>query len=297
MVQGLVLRVGRQPSSPMGARHLFGRFRNLQDNPVSRQRSWRLLWPATVFLLLLGLVWGSPLPAAQDESKALREQAKAFWEARVKGDWATVYGYLLESERMGLAKEQYVEQSKERGPWRYLHYKMGTVETDEDLGWVDIEFAAEPVLFPGIKPKLVKRWEQWEKVDDKWLTVTGKRIQELPQLPPSLRPVKEEKVVMARVDEFWKAREKNDYARVYELCSPGMRKKVSRAEFLEKKAMYLYSAHKVLWAEVNEDRAVVRSVYEFRPNDPSVSKMDPQEDFAMQDWIKVDGQWYLDVAE
>lgn len=297
MVQGLGSHVGRQPSRRMVARHFFGRFHNLRNHPVSGQRSWRCLWPATVFLLLLGLVWSSPLLAAQDESTTLREQVKAFWEARVKGDWATVYDYLFENERMGLTKEKYVEQSKERGPWRYLHYKMGAVETDEDVGWVDIEFAAEPVLFPGIKPKLVKRWEQWEKVDGKWLVVTGKHTQELPQLPPSLRPVKEEKAVKARADEFWKAREKNDYARVYELCSPDMRKKVSRAEFLGKKAMYLYSAHKVLWAEVNGDTAIVRTVFEYRPNDPSVSKMDPQEDFAMQDWIKVDGQWYLDVAE
>lgn len=297
MVQELVSRGGTQPSGRMVARRSPKGLRDPHGDPVSWHRSWRSHWTLTGLFLLLSVALAGPLLAAQDESKDLREHAKAFWEARVKGDWAKVYDFLSESEQAGLTKEKYVEQNKQRGPWRYLNYKMGSVEAADGLGWVDIEYAAEPVLFPGIKPKLVKRWEQWEKEDGKWLTVTGKRIQELPQLPPSLRPLKEEKAVIARAEEFWKAREKNDYAKVYQLCSPSFRKKVPAAEFLGKKALNIYVGHQVLWAEVQEDKATVRTAYEYRPNDPNVSKMDPREEVAMQGWIKVDGQWYLDISD
>lgn len=269
----------------------------LSGSPVSLLRSVSARGLLVGWFVLLGATFACPLPAAQDESKMLRDQATKFWEARVRGDWATVYGYLSEEERAGKTKDQYVEYSKEVGPWRYLHYKIGTVEASDDVGWVKVEYAAEPLRFPGLKPRRVDRWELWEKVDDRWAVVQGKRIAEFPKLPPSLRPLKEEQAVAARAEEFLKAREKGDYAAVYRLCAPNFRSQVSLEEWLAKKAQNLYVSHRILWTEVTGNEAVVRTAYEYRPNDPSVSKMDPLEDIIMYDWIKVDGQWYLNVME
>ncbi len=36
-------------------------------------------------------------------------------------------------------------------------------------------------------------------------------------------------------------------------------------------------------------------VYRRKLNDPSVSKLDPQEDRVIENWIKIDGQWYRDL--
>ena len=248
------------------------------------------------FFVLINVAFAGLLPAAQDESKILQEQAKRFWDARVNGDWATVYDYLPEEEREGKTRDQYVEQVKQSGLWRYLHYKINAVETADNTGWIKIEYAAEPARFPGVKPKLVDRWEHWEKVDGKWTAVAGKRIQQFPQLPPSLRPLKEEKAVKARAEELWKAREKSDYKTVYNLCAPSFRAKVPAEQWLAKKALNLYISHQILWVEVHGEEAVARIAYGYRPNDPNVSKMDPLEETAMQSWIKVDGQWYLNVS-
>lgn len=254
-----------------------------------------VLKAAVGLFLLLNLALAGPLFAAQDDSKALREQAKIFWEARVKGDWATVYDCLSESERMGVSKEAFVEKNKTGGPFRYLRYKLGEAETADDMGWLKVEYEAEAVRFPGLPARRTERWSYWEKLDGKWYEITGKRVEEIPKLPPSMRPLKEEKAVSARADEFWKAREKGDYAAIYQLCSPAYRQQIPREEFLSKTALNIYVDHQVIWAEVQQNKARVRVAVDFRPNDPHLTKMDPSQQIIFQNWVKVDGQWYLDV--
>lgn len=271
------------------------RMRGVSDGMTCSERPASARWLLAAWFLLLSICLASPLLAAQDESKILREQATKLWEARVKGDWGTVYDCLSEEERSGLTKEKFIEARKAVGPWRYLHYKMGSVETSADMGWVKVQYSAEPVQFPGIEPRVTDRWEKWEKVAGKWTPLFHKRNDEFPQLPPSLRSLKEEKAVTARADKFWKARELNDYTAVYHLCAPSFRNQVSLDEWLTKKAQNLYLGHEILWAEVKGDRAMVRSIFEYRPDDPTLSKADPAKEVAMQNWIKVDGEWYLDV--
>lgn len=260
------------------------------------ERLANVQWLLAGWCLVLSIVLAQPVLAARDDSKVLREQATRFWEARVRGDWATVYDYLSEEERAGQTKEKYVETSKASGPWRYLHYRMGSVEASDNMGWVKIEYSVEPVMFPGIKPRHSDHWQKWEKVDGKWTLLFAKRNGEFPQLPPSLRPLEEEKAVMKRADKMWKAREHNDYTAVYHLCEPSFRKQVSLDEWLTKRSQNLYLGHEILWAEVKGDRAVVRISFEYRPDDPALTKMDPMKDATMQNWIKVDGQWYLNVS-
>lgn len=254
-------------------------------------------WSLAACLMLLVVVCAHPLQAARDENKVLQEQATKLWDARVKGDWATVYDYLSEEEREDRTREKYVEVSKQAGPWRYLNYKIGAVEVAKDMGWVKVEYSAEPVQFPGIKPRQRDRWEKWEKVDDRWTVVPGKRAVEFPKLPPSQRPINEEKAVQARAEQFWRAQEKSDFTAIYYLCAPDFRKKVSLEQWLLMKSQRLYLSHEILWVEVTGDHAVVRTAYEYRLNDPAVSKMAPVEDVAAHDWLKVDGQWYLSIND
>ena len=237
------------------------------------------------------------LQAAQDDSKALRARATVYWEARVKGDWATDYDFLSEAKRESATREQYVARTKDFGPFRYLSYKLSAAETAGDTGWVKVAYDSEPVLFPGIRPSHVDRWELWEKIDGKWFPVEPTQLEDLPKLPPSLRPMKEEAAVTGRANEFWKAREKEDYAAVYQLCSPGFRAKVPAEEFLGKKARNTYVGHRILWAEVKDDHAKLRIVVDYRPNDPSLTKMTPMQETTHQMWVKVNNQWYLDITE
>jgi hypothetical protein len=249
--------------------------------------------------LIFGLLGSGSLQAAQDERKALTERATAFWEARVKGDWATVFDYLSESERKGGTKEQYVTFSKEKGPFHYLSFKLGDVEVEGDVGWVKTAFEVEPMKFPGLPPNKLDTWQVWEKRDGKWYPIPNERQQEVPKLPPrpDLRNLKEESAVIGRANEFWQAREKEDYKSVYQYLPPAFREKVPADEFLSKKALNTYVRHSIHWAEVSGDHAKVRITVDFRPNDPNLTKMDPSRETIMQEWIKVNNQWYLDIRE
>lgn len=248
---------------------------------------------AMVLVLNLSLVGG--LQAAQDDSKALKERAKAFWEARVKGDWATVYDYLSEAELGGHTKEQYIAFSKEKGPFTYHSYTLGEVDVDGDLGWVKTVCDFSPTQFPGVRPTHLDRWEIWEKADGKWYPLPRQQYEDYPKLPPRLRPLDAEKAVTARANGFWQAREKNDYASIYQYCSPAFRESMPVEEFLSKKAQYLYVSHQILWTEVQGDRANVRVTVGYRPNDPHLTKMAPVQETIVQPWVKIDNQWFLDI--
>ena len=266
----------------------------LLSHPSGRPYFGRRLVMTAMFLMVSLTLAGS-LFAAQDEAKALRERATAFWEARVKGDWATVFDYLSEAERKGGTKDQYVEFTKEKGPFRYLSYKLGDVDVEGDLGWVKTAFSVTPMRFPGARPDQVDRWMVWEKRDGQWYPLTSKEEESVPKLPPRLRPVNEEKLVSARTNDFWQAREKGDYARIYQLCAPAFRQKVSETSFLSKKARNIYVGHRIEWAEVAGDHARVKVEVSFRPDDPQLTKMEPSQQTIFQQWIKVDKQWYLDI--
>jgi hypothetical protein len=254
-----------------------------------------LLGLVVAMVLVLNLFLVGTLQAAQDDSKALQERAKEFWEARVKGNWATVYDYLSETELGGRTKEQYVAFSKEKGPFTFLSYKLGEVEVEGNVGWVKTVCDFTPTQFPGVRPTHMDRWEIWEKEDGKWYPVPRQLYENYAKLPPRLRPLDEEKAVTARVNGFWQAREKSDYASVYQYCSPAFRESVSAEEFLSKKAQYLYVSHKVLWAEVQGDHANVRVTVGYRPNDPHLTKMTPVQETIVQPWVKVNNQWFVEI--
>jgi hypothetical protein len=270
--------------------------RHPMSSPVARLFLKASFTLAATFIFFSVLGAGS-LQAAQDERKALTDRAKALWEARVKGDWGTVFEYLAETEKKTGTKEEYIAFSKEKGPFRYLSYKLEDVDVEGSVGWVKTAYELEPTRFPGLPPNKVNTWQVWEKRDGQWFPIPNERQLEVPKLPPRLRPLKDENAVMARANEFWQAREKDDYKAVYQYLPPAFREKVPAEEFLGKKALNSYVGHSVHWAEVSGDRAKVRVTVDYRPNDPNMTKMDPLQETTMQEWVKVNNQWYLDVRE
>jgi hypothetical protein len=229
--------------------------------------------------------------AAQTEQELLGQRAREFWEARVKGDWAVVYDYLSAGEREKLDKEAFVAGSKENAPFRYLSYKLGGIETEGDLGWVEVRYAVQITRYPELAAKEMNIWQLWRKADGSWLPSPKQDAQEVPTRP-QLRNSAEEPLLAKRVDGFWQAKEQQDWGRIYEYCDPAYRGRVSREEFLQMKARHLYVSHKTDWVEVLGDRGRSKVTYMYKPNDPSLAKVDPVAESAIEGWIKVDGEWY-----
>ena len=247
---------------------------------------------ATAAIGLALVVFGVCLAgAAQEEQEALGQRAREFWEARVKGDWAVLYDYLTAAEREKFGKDAFVASSKENAPFRYLSYKLGGIETEGSFGWVEVSYSLQITRYPELPAKEMHIWQLWSKVDGSWEPAPKQDAEEVPKRP-QLRNTAEEPLLAKRVDGFWHAKELQDWGRIYEYCDPAYRGRVSREEFLQMKARHLYVSHKIDWVEVIADRGKTKVTYTYKPNDPSLTKLDPVAESAIEGWIKVDGEWY-----
>jgi hypothetical protein len=247
----------------------------------------------TVFLVAtLAFLTASPA-ADQDAKQSLTERAHTFWNARIKGDWDTVYGFLSADETERLTKEEFVRYRKEKGPFRFLSAKIEDVAVADDLGWVKVNYTIQSAVFPDVPAREVQAWHIWQKRNSQWYPILKKAQREqLPQLPPQVRPAAEEASLAQRANELWSAKEKQDWALIYPYLEPAFREKVSEEELKKSKALYSYLSHSLEWVEVIGNHGRVKVAYSHTLNDPTLTKQEPQQDVMIEQWIKVDGQWY-----
>jgi len=248
------------------------------------------------FCLTLMSLHGAPAYSAQSD-QGLRERAQTFWDARVREDWAVLYQYLPGADRSQTGLDEFAAFSKKNTPFRYLSFELGHTETAGDLGWVKVVSTAQVTGVSQVPPRKTESWQLWEKIGGNWFPLPAKRLEEAPSRPPSMRPASDEAALTKRANEFWEAKEKEQWGLLYGYCDPEFRKAVSQEEFLQKKARYVYVAHAVDWAEVTGDRGKVRVTCLVRPNDPYLSKVEPADDSSVEDWVKIDGVWYRSIPK
>jgi mRNA-degrading endonuclease YafQ of YafQ-DinJ toxin-antitoxin module len=247
----------------------------------------------TACLYVIGAV--SLALAAEQDKQALEARARQFWEAEVKQDWGTVYDLSIPEERANATREQYVAFRREKGPFQYLTAQIGEVAVAGDIGWVQVAYDVRPLNYPEVKPHHIQIWDLWHKRDT-WYPVPKPQRDQFPKLPPHLRPADEEAALSKRAHDYWQAKETQDWQLIYQYLTPDHRAQVSLEQFLKKKALFSYFSHRLEWTEViTDNRGRVKVVYRRKLNDPSVSKLDPQEDRVIENWIKIDNQWYRDL--
>ncbi|ABA57240.1 hypothetical protein [Nitrosococcus oceani] len=248
------------------------------------------------FVLLFCLSFmGLGFAQDQGEEAALKDRASVFWKARVQEDWATVYNFLPSETRSKTAKEQFVAFRQKKGPFRYLSSEIGKVAVAGDKGWVELHYTAQPYNYPEISPDRIEMWEPWQIREKQWYPVPPQLREQMPKLPPHLRPAEEEAALSRRADEFWKAKEAQNWDLIYRFLEPSYRAEVSKAEFLSKQSLFVYVTHRFEWVEVRGNQGRVNVVYSRKLNDPTLYKLQPEEDSMIAEWVKVDGVWYRHV--
>lgn len=257
------------------------------------QAAW-LLWSV---IGISGLLGSTLATATEDsEAQALRARAQAYWDNQVKGDWAAVFPFLYPADRINMSVEQFVTR-QQSWMFRYLAAEVVDAAVANNLGWVQVNYTIEfkrlQENLPALEPKRLQVWEPWEKRDAWYVLSTKEQRERVPSLPPRLRPAAEEAVLARRVEEFWQARQALDWAQAYQYLEPAYREQVSKETFLQRKPYYTYLSHGLAWVEVIGDEGRARVRYTAKINDPSLAKLDPQEKEINENWIKVDGQWYL----
>jgi glucan-binding YG repeat protein len=247
---------------------------------------------ATVLLLL-----SSSFAAAQETAESsLMERANLLWKALVAEDWATEYQFLSPEEAATITKDTFVSLRKEKWLLRYLSATVGKAFSSNNIGWVEVTLNFRLKNYPEIQPKQRTIWDLWQRKDGQWYRVSEKQHEQVPKLPPHLRPAEEESSLAQRIHAFWQAREQQDWKQVYQYLDPTFQEKTPEEEFLKSRAIYSYLSHRVEWVEVLGENGRAKVAYTYKINDPSLTKLDTQENLALEKWIKVNGQWYRRMA-
>ena len=229
------------------------------------------------------------------DTQSLEPRVKQFWAAEVKPDYDAVYGMLSKGEQDSIAREAYVKLRTEIGPFHYQSARLGDIEFSGDLAWVHVNYEFTLPRYPMMPPRTFETWQLW-RYQDGWYPIPVAERDRWPTLPPKLRPAAEEAALTKRAAGLWQAKVDQDWKRVYGYLLPGFRARIPLDEFLKSKARFIYIEPRVEWVEASGNEARVSIAYLAKLNDPAVSKMKPEEQRAIEPWVKVDGDWYLDTS-
>ena len=123
-----------------------------------------------VGLLVLPLAAEQTTKAESDVS--LKARAQAFWEARIKEDYAGQYGLLEPKVRRQMSLTNYIQA---QGPIQYLEASIEGVEIDEAKGVLTVRTLIR------IKHPLIERQQQTIVVQEAWVKRQGEWYRVHPQ--------------------------------------------------------------------------------------------------------------------
>jgi hypothetical protein len=245
-------------------------------------------------LVAAGFIAGSAAGATTENEQALAALARRYWAAEVQQDWRTVYDLLPPGDRAVGSRDEYATWRKERGLVLFVAAEIGETAVSGDLAWVRVKYEFQLAKYPEVAPRQAEMWDIWRNVDG-WRPVAKKEREAWPKLPPSRRPAAEEAALAARSRELWQAQVAQDWKTYYRYLNPEFQARVPLEKYLGAKAKNTYLSPRVEWAEVIGDAGRAKVLVLAKPNDPGVSKMEPESKVVIEKWVKTNGNWYLDV--
>ena len=154
------------------------RWRQREGECRGGHHQWRCLQarlsPRTMLGALVGLtLLALPLAAAEmaqaEPEAGLQARAQAFWQARIKEDYAAQYGLLEPKVRRQLSLTDYIQA---QGPLQYLEARIEGVTIDEAKGVLTVRTLIRikyPPLDRQQQEMVVK--EAWVKRQGEWYRV------------------------------------------------------------------------------------------------------------------------------
>ncbi|GLI34482.1 hypothetical protein [Desulforhabdus amnigena] len=254
----------------------------------------------SLFLTLLSFNTSSNASPLNEQQDALKQRAIRLWQARVEQDWNTEYGFLPNIEHNAQDQEKYASLMKKDAPYLYLSYQIGNIEISGDVAWIWTEYDVRPTQFPTYPVTHRASWEIWIKQGEAWYPVDPYSQERYPSLPPSQRVPAAEALLLQRANAYYDALEKEDIQALYNFFMPSFREKVPFDEFQQKRMFLKYLTHEIAWAQVNaQDPQIGRTMIKFtyRINDPNLTKLTPTEKTKFQEWVNIDGEWYIPGRE
>jgi hypothetical protein len=224
-------------------------------------------------------------------ARELRQRAERLWTARTQDDWAIVYMFEEPAERGHIDKAKYVDWHLENEPIKTHAFRLGRVQTEGDLGWVEVQCRTSARKFPNVPPRDVQRWEKWRVVAGDWYPIPPTAADLYPAAP-ALRDAAEEARLAARFEASFAARQARDWNALYALMDPEEHGKIPLELMTERENLYRYLSRQVQWVEVVGGNGRVRVRYETKRTDPSLTKMAPEVKDVTERWVKRGDTWY-----
>ncbi len=231
-----------------------------------------------------------PQPAAKAE---LRERALTLWNAKVAEDWPTVFRFEVLRPDVQVTVEDFINYCETEEPFKVHACEVGRVLTDGDRGWVELDVRTSIRRFENAPVVENHRWEKWYVLDGKWMPVPSDELDRHPAAPVE-RDLAAEPALRARFDEAWQARQEGAWDKLYAMVDPHDRESIPEDTFTTTHNLMAFKSCDVHWVEVIGDRGVIHCTLNIKLTDPSMTKMPVQKTLLHEDWIKIDGQWYID---
>ncbi len=224
----------------------------------------------------------------------LRERADRLWNATVAEDWSTVFLFQDPIKRRGMKEAAFVSWCQDEEPFSIHSFRLRDVVTDDELGWVELDYSASLPRFPAVPPRDAHRWQKWRRVEGGWFPVSPQEVGSFPE-SPALRDAVAEQRLRVRFEESWTARREKDWHRLYELTDPRDRPDVTETDFTEVESLFEYLSHNLHWVEVIDGVGKVRVSYFHKLTDPSLMKMPARRMWIIEKWTVYENEWYRDL--
>jgi hypothetical protein len=161
---------------------MFGwrqRRREVDRRGVDRGGHWahaklrhRAMLGALACLALLTLPLAAQETGKTEPEAGLKARGQAFWEARIKEDYAAQYGLLEPKVRREMSLTNYIQA---QGPLQYLEARIEGVQIDEAQGVLTVRTLIR------IKHPLLERQKQEVVVQEEWVKRQGEWYRVHPQ--------------------------------------------------------------------------------------------------------------------
>lgn len=222
----------------------------------------------------------------------LKQRATTLWDARVQADCATVQQFEDPGSPGAMKPEEFIEWCQSKEPFLYKTYTLKGVEAEGDVGWANVSYTCAVRGFEDRDERTVETAQKWHRYEGEWYPAPKERADEIPE-PPSRRDAAAEKDLHRRVEAASAARLAGDWAKVYEQIDPRDRANVSLETYTSSEGLAEWLKADIRWCEAIGDRGRVFMIYEVKLKE--ARNMPGREIRKVEDWVKVDGQWYRDV--
>lgn len=233
------------------------------------------------------------------KSAPLAERVADYWKYRQADEPAPLFDFLTPDRRSGSTAEDYAAWYRENEPFVIQSYEIGEIARQQRFAWAEVTYSTKLRKFPNLPPRKSQMWQKWVEIDGAWYPAPPSEQKLIPAAPAQRDAAAEQRLRQA-FEQAWQFRAASNWAGLYQVTDPNDHDQISEDEFVRvhEALSVRYLDYRIEWVEVAQaaDRGRVRVTFTTTLTDPTVSKIGDKTQSVEEQWVEVDGNWFLDIA-